>query len=169
MKINKKRFIPIIVLAVVIIILVVVIINIGKKPKSITEGVVDFNTIDLSNVDRVTTDEIVFQENTTSNDENLDSNGQIISEGDLNNIKSQIKQKFATYSKEAVGMEIEPSEGSIIFNSGITNVNGKDCLIFNVYGGDGEYMKFYAKYAMSTDCSTLYFFNSEYFAYILIK
>ena len=91
-----------------------------------------------------------------------------LTEEQLNQLKIDVNNKFATYTAQEVGIDVNMENVKLIFNTGTTRIADRQCVVFNVYEQNGDKISYIAKCAMSLDLEVLYTFDSELFVYRMV-
>lgn len=175
-KINKKRLIIFIVIAVLIIGIVVAatVKLLNKDNKDITLDGTD-QTIEGNNM--TNNQEIEYdgnpynvpQDYTETVNEFVNESGEVLDENTLSEVKQNITDKFKQLPTDKLGINTDMSNIRIVFNQGTTKVADSTCLVFVVYEEKDNSLNFISKYAMSIDTNIVYKYDSTALIYNMIE
>ncbi len=176
LKLDKKRLLISIAIIVIIIAVVVLIVKIAtnNEDKITIDG--NASTIDGQNI----TDESseveydgnpynVPQDYTQTLNEFVGETGETLDEATLNEVKTNITNKFKGISADKLGIDIDMSTIKIVFNQGTTIIADNTCLVFAVYEQKDDTLNFISKYAMSIDTNVLYKYDSQALVFNMIE
>ena len=168
MKKLDKKVVAILIIALVIVVIsvAVAIYSINRCPKDVPQ--------DNQEQQEVIDETRVPQDKTTVSDEYVDDNGNVLSEEQIEQIKSSLLEEFKTYGVDKLGLEnvdLASDMTRLMYNVGVTTILEKKYLVFNVYAlAEGDsYLRNRGMYAMSLDLSRLYKFDTESLVYLLIE
>ncbi len=173
MKKLDKKVVAILIIALVIVVIsvAVAIYSMNRCPKKVEN--VDVPQ-DNQEQQEVIDETRVPQDKTTVSDEYVDDNGNVLSEEQIEQIKSSLLEEFKTYGVDKLGLEnvdLASDMTRLMYNVGVTTILEKKYLVFNVYAlAEGDsYLRNRGMYAMSLDLSRLYKFDTESLVYLLIE
>ena len=176
-KVNRLRLVIVILLVILVIAGIVFLVKCLRKDNKQeitldgTNNVIDEGKV-ISNSQDIEYDGNPYnvpQDYTQTTNEYINETGDIIDQSTLTNLKQDIENKFRSIPNEKLGINVDMSNISIIFNQVTTTIAGKNCLVFAVYEEKGNESNFISKFAMSIDMSVLYKFDSNTLIYNMIE
>ncbi len=173
-KIDIKRLSIFLVLVAVIIAVIVIIVVNSKGDNDITlDGTQDpMSGGSMNNNAQIEYDgnpynvPEIYAENVP---EFIDEQGQEIDDATMENIKSEITNKFKSLPADKLGLSTDPQTAHLVFNKGTTKIADYTCVVFAVYENVENSLVFKSKFAMTIDTNTLYSFDSETLMYNMIE